>query len=147
MSDAEKRLQKCAEFRLWGSCLNSMCVCVCVCVCVHARACVGCAQSCSAICSTMDSSPPGSSARVIFQARILEWAVASYSRGSSQPRDWTHVSCKLLPWQADSLPLVLPGKPIYIKHLSNINSIHQSNLVKMHPLHVKSTFIHCLLVY
>ena len=24
-----------------------------------------------------------------FQARILEWAVISFSRGSSQPRDWT----------------------------------------------------------
>ena len=83
--------KKCAEFRLWGSCLNS--VCVCVGVSAHAHACVGCTQSCSAICSTMDSSPPGSSTHVIFQARILEQVIASYSRGSSQPRDWTHVSC------------------------------------------------------
>ena len=29
----------------------------------------------------------------ILQARILEWSVISFSRGSSQPRDWTHVSC------------------------------------------------------
>jgi len=28
-----------------------------------------------------------------FQARILEWVTISFSRGSSQPRDWTHVSC------------------------------------------------------
>ena len=28
-----------------------------------------------------------------FQARILEWVTVSSSRGSSQPRDWTHVSC------------------------------------------------------
>ena len=29
----------------------------------------------------------------IFQVRILEWVAVSYSRGSSQPRDRTHVSC------------------------------------------------------
>ena len=35
----------------------------------------------------MDCSPPGSSIHGISQARILEWVVISYSRGSSQPRD------------------------------------------------------------
>ena len=29
----------------------------------------------------------------ILQARILEWASIPFSRGSSQPRDWTWVSC------------------------------------------------------
>ena len=29
----------------------------------------------------------------ILQARILEWVAFSFSRGSSQPRDWTQVSC------------------------------------------------------
>ena len=29
----------------------------------------------------------------IFQARILEWVVIPFSRGSSRPRDPTHVSC------------------------------------------------------
>ena len=28
----------------------------------------------------------------ILQARILEWIVFPFSRGSSQPRDWTQVS-------------------------------------------------------
>ena len=32
-------------------------------------------------------------ARGISQARILEWVVISFSRGCSQPRDWTHISC------------------------------------------------------
>ena len=36
---------------------------------------------------------PGSSVRGIFQARILERVAISLSRGSSQPRDWTHISC------------------------------------------------------
>ena len=29
----------------------------------------------------------------ILQARVLEWYVIAFSRGSSQPRDWTRVSC------------------------------------------------------
>ena len=40
----------------------------------------------------MDYSLPGSSVHGIFQARILEWVAISFSRGSSQPRDWTRVS-------------------------------------------------------
>ena len=51
------------------------------------------AQSCPTVCSPMDLSPLGSSARGIFQARILEWVSISYSRGSSWPRDQTRVSC------------------------------------------------------
>ena len=41
----------------------------------------------------MNSSPPGSSVRGISQARILEWVAISFSRRSSQPRGWTHLSC------------------------------------------------------
>ena len=41
----------------------------------------------------MDGSLPGSVVHGIFQARILEWATISFSRGSSQPRDQTQVSC------------------------------------------------------
>ena len=47
----------------------------------------------------------------ILQARILEWVAMPTSRGSSQPRDLTHTSLCLLHSQADSLPLVPPGKP------------------------------------
>ena len=36
---------------------------------------------------------PGSSVHGIFQARVLEWVAISFSRGSSQPRDLTQVSC------------------------------------------------------
>ena len=34
-----------------------------------------------------------STAREILQARILEWVAISFSRGSSQPRGQTQVSC------------------------------------------------------
>ena len=44
-------------------------------------------------CNPMDCSPTTSSVHGIVQARILEWVAVSYSRGSSQPRDKTHVSC------------------------------------------------------
>ena len=44
------------------------------------------------LCNSMGCSLPGSSKHGIFQARILEWVVISYSRGSSQPRDWNYVT-------------------------------------------------------
>ena len=47
------------------------------------------------LCNSMGCSPPGSSKHGIFLARILEWVVISYSRGSSQPRDWSHIPCVL----------------------------------------------------
>ena len=37
--------------------------------------------------------PPGSSVHGILQARILEWVAMPSSRGSSRPRDRTHVYC------------------------------------------------------
>ena len=44
------------------------------------------------LCDAMHLSPPGSSVHGIFLVRILEWVAVSFSRGSSQPRDRTHVS-------------------------------------------------------
>ena len=41
----------------------------------------------------INCSPPGSSVHEISQTRILEWVAISFSKGSSQPRDWTWVSC------------------------------------------------------
>ena len=41
----------------------------------------------------MDCSLPGSSVHGILQARILERVATSFSRGSSQLRDQTQVSC------------------------------------------------------
>ena len=45
------------------------------------------------LCDPMDCNPPSSSVHGILQARILEWAAISFSRGSSRPRDRTRVSC------------------------------------------------------
>ena len=41
----------------------------------------------------MDCNPPGFSDPGISQARILEWVAIFSSRGSSQLKDQTHVSC------------------------------------------------------
>ena len=43
--------------------------------------------------SATPCSPPGSSVHGILQVRILEWVAIPSSRGSSQPRDRTQVSC------------------------------------------------------
>ena len=51
------------------------------------------AQLSLTLCDPMDCSPPGSYVHRIFQARILEWVAISSSRGSSQPRDGTCISC------------------------------------------------------
>ena len=52
-----------------------------------------CGQSYLIVCDPMDYSPPDSSVHGIFQARILEQVVISSSRGSSKPKDTTHLSC------------------------------------------------------
>ena len=53
-------------------------------VCMHA---CSVAQSCPTLCDPVDCSPPSSSVHGILQARILDWVVIPFSRGSSQPRD------------------------------------------------------------
>ena len=45
------------------------------------------AQSCSTFCDPIEYTVHG-----ISQGRILEWVAFPFSRGSSQPRDWTQVS-------------------------------------------------------
>jgi len=67
---------------------RGVCVCVCVCVCVPAQS-----LSPVRLCNPMDCNPPGSSVHGILQAKVLEWVAISSCRGSSGPRDQTHVSC------------------------------------------------------
>ena len=57
-------------------------------VCVHAKSLL----SCTILCNTVNCSLPDSSVHGILQARILEWVSMPSSRGSSQPRDQTHIS-------------------------------------------------------
>ena len=39
----------------------------------------------------IDCSPPGSSDQEVIQASILEWVAISFSKGSSQTGDRTHI--------------------------------------------------------
>ena len=61
---------------------------VCVCACTHTHA-----QSCLTLCNPMDSSPPSSFIHGISQAGILELVAISFSKGSSWPKDRTHIPC------------------------------------------------------
>ena len=54
-------------------------------MCVHA-------QLCPTLCNQMEGSPPDSSVQGIFQARRLGQVAISFFKGSSWPRDWTHIS-------------------------------------------------------
>ena len=55
---------------------------------VHAKS----LQLCPTLFNPIDCSLPGSSVHGILQTRRLERVAMPSSRGSSQPRDWTHVS-------------------------------------------------------
>ena len=75
-------------------------------------------QSCPSLCNPIVS--PGSSVRGILQARILEWVAIPFSRGSSQPRNWTLVSCI----EGRFFTIWAIRWPIY--HLTNLNLIGQN---------------------
>ena len=51
------------------------------------------AKSYLTLCDSMNRSPPGSSVHGISHERMLGWVAISSSRGSSQPRDQTCISC------------------------------------------------------
>ena len=60
-------------------------------------ACVACMHakllwSCPTLCDPMNYSPPGSFVHGILQTGILKWVAMPSLRGSSQPRDQTHIS-------------------------------------------------------
>jgi len=59
---------------------------------MHEHVCVKLLQSCLTLCHSIDCNPPGSFVHGILQARMLEWVAMLSSRGSSRPRNQTHVS-------------------------------------------------------
>ena len=82
-------------------------------------------------------SPTGSSVHQVLQTRILEWVTMSFSRGSSQPRDWTwvgfNVSCiagrfftiTSQRWLLSTLNMISLGKDVLnirIRYIPNINT-------------------------
>ena len=67
-------------------------------------------QSCLTLCDPIDCSLQGSSVHGIFQARVLDWVVTSFSRGSSRPRDRTwasHIAGRCFTiWATREAPLI-----------------------------------------
>ena len=113
-------------------------------------------QSCPTLCNPMDSSPPGSSIHGILQATILEWAAVPSSRGSSQPRDRTRVSCiagrffkgepprsplqrlfaqmasrKTWPMTAQRGPTALPSATSFLRPLGGMGEERRRSLVEL----------------
>ena len=88
-------------------------------------------------------------------ARILEWIAMLSSKGSSWPRDWTHVFLCLLQWQAGFfffffffLPLAPSGKsPIYPKHAQTfilfIWIYPMFSTLKCSPYYISKSYIYC----
>jgi len=68
------------------------------------------AKLCLTLCDPTDCSPPDSSVPGILQARILEWLACPPPE--DLPNPGTEPASPVSPtMQADSLPLVTPGKP------------------------------------
>ena len=97
---------KCSRYYLWFSsmCAKSL-------------------QSCPTLCNPLDSSPQGSSVHWTLQTRILKWVAMPSSTESSQTREWTHISCISLHWQAGYLPLLPPMKPFSRRDLMKMKVI------------------------
>ena len=72
------------------------------------------AQSCLALCDPVDYSPQGFSVHGISQARVLECVAIFSSRGSSPPRDQTHMCRQILyhwtTWEDQYLHETHPNK-------------------------------------
>ena len=93
-------LQSMGSHRIWHDQVTNTFTLIFICVCARAKL----LQLCLTLGNSMGCSLPASSVLEILQERILEWVAMTSLRGSSQPRDRTHVSCLLL-WQVGSLPL------------------------------------------
>ena len=74
------------------------------------------------LCDLMDCSPWGTSVHGILQTRTLKWVAIPFSRGSSQLRDWTQVSCIagefFTSWATREVGLVGPGHFFHLSHES-----------------------------
>ena len=117
----------------------SMTPAVCVCVCARAWAhMLSCSAEPDSLCS-----PLGSSVLGVFQVRTLEWIAIIFSRGSSQPRNWTCISCIAGRFSTTGKP---SGKPKGNKNKvwETECSLAVSGLKKVSCLHSRRSFIYKL---
>ena len=106
-------------------------------------------KPCPTLCDPMDCSPPGSSVHGIAQARILEWVAISLSRGSSWPRDRTHVSCigRWILYQGASREALTSSIQQHLFHWTRVGSESQQmvsvQVVQMKKLQWKDSLQRC----
>ena len=99
----------------------------------------------------MDCSPPGSSVHGVLHARILEWIAISFSRGSSPPRDQTHVfyvwctgrkvlyhQHHLSPRQLSFIQVVQAGIKIARRNINNLSYADDITLIAESEEELKS---------
>ena len=121
---------------------SKMSVCVYMYVCVTHIICI-CAQSlqsCPTPTDPMYYSPPGSSVHGILQARILEWVAMPSSRGSSLPRDWTHVSCMSPALTGGFCTTVPPGNPYMFIYTHILSYSYHYILIPKQP-EIRGTYL------
>ena len=109
---------------------------MCECVCVHA-------QLCLTLCSPMDCRLPGFSVHEISPARILEGAAISSSMASSQPRDWTCVSCTdrwilylLSHWGNPNKDTPTSNFPVLRIYIKNRTKFDKNSILLLHQQHL-----------
>ena len=95
----------------------------------HAVVKVKVTQSCLTLCNPMEYTVHG-----ILQARIMEWIAFPFTRGSSQPKDWTHISkspalaarffTTSTTWEAHSI-LQLHGNPLFLPHDQPVSRVSE----------------------
>ena len=96
----------------------------------------------------MDCGPPGSSVHRIFQVRILKRVAIPFSRGSSRPRDGTHIPCVSHALADGFFTTIPPGKLLLPQRPSNLAPRYMPREMEMLCSHKTCTwmFIEALLI-
>ena len=87
------------------------------------------AQLCPTLCIRMDCIAYHAPPLEIFQARVLEWVAIPFSRGSSQPRDWTRVF-RIVGWCFT----MWATREVWVSH----NVTHMPSLLSLPPTQASS---------
>ena len=104
----------------------------------------GVIQLCPTLCDSMNCSLPGSSIHCIFQARVLEWVAISFSKGSSQSRDQTQISCTATGALPSEPPVQIKATERYHLQLVRMTIIKKSTNNKgWRGSGENRTFLHC----
>ena len=96
------------------------------------KMCVLVTQSCLTLCYPVDCSPPGSSVPGILQARTLEWVAIPFSRGSSWPKDQTHVSC--IAGRCFTIWAIREGPIFYLTYKDMLRNIIKKSQIIFDPI-------------